>query len=142
MRATRTVLVAAFTLGALACTTVRPVKINAGEQCFRCRRTIIETRLAAERITGFVEKFRAPGCMANYVVSNPVDNAPIFVTDYSTGTMVDANAASFVPVILDDITGERDYRAYALRPDAVSAAEQLHTVPIDWHTVLERARVQ
>jgi hypothetical protein len=141
MKAARIVVVTAFTLGALACTSMRPVKINAGEQCFRCRRTISDTRLAAERITGFVEKYRAPGCMASYVVSNPVENAPIFVTDYRTGEIVDANTAFFVRVILDDITGERDYRAYTLRADAVSAAEELHTVPIDWNTVLELARV-
>ena len=141
MTTARTVCLAALTCGVLSCTSIRPVKVNAGEQCFRCRRTISDTRLAAERITGFVEKFRAPGCMARYVVNNPEEKGPIFVTDYTTGQMVDANVAFFVPIVLDDITGERDYRAYALRADAVTAASDLHTVPIDWNAVLDQARV-
>ena len=141
MTTARTVCIAALTFGVLSCTSIRPVKVNAGDQCFRCRRTISDTRLAGERITGFVEKFRAPGCMARYVVNNPEETGPIFVTDYTTGQMVDANVAFFVPVMLDDITGERDYRAYALRADAVTTASDLHTVTIDWNAVLGRARV-
>ena len=141
MTTARSVCIAALALGVLSCTSIRPVKINAGEQCFRCRRTINDTRLAGERITGFVEKFRTPACMASYVVNNPEEQGPIFVTDYTTGELVDANVAFFVPVVLNDITGERDYRAYALRAEAVTAASDLHTVPIDWNAVLQRARV-
>ena len=85
MRATRQVVVGIIGCVALACTTVRPAKVTAGDQCFRCARSINDTRLAGEQIGAFVEKFRAPGCMAKYVVKNPDDRGPIFVTDYATG---------------------------------------------------------
>ena len=34
-----------------SCTPVAPVKVNAGDQCFRCRRIIPDTRLAVEQIS-------------------------------------------------------------------------------------------
>ena len=131
---------AVMTVAAMACASVAPVKINAGDQCFRCRRTITDTNLAAERVTGFVEKFRAPGCMAKYLVAHPDEKGPVFVTDYGTGKMISPDAAFFVPVVLDAVTGESDYRAYALKVEAEQAAIVFHTVPVDWQTVLDRAR--
>jgi len=136
----RTLVVAFAAAGAVSCTSVSPVKINPGDQCFRCGRTIAETRLAGEQIAAFVEKFRAPGCMAKYVVKNPTDVGPIFVTDYTTGKMVKPAEAFFVPVVLDATTGERDYRAYGSKTDAAAAAKELHVEPIDWPTVLANAQ--
>jgi hypothetical protein len=140
MNATRQVAVGLVGLVALACTTVRPAKINTGEQCFRCGRSIADTRLAGEQVGAFVEKFRAPGCMAKYVVKNPDDHGPIFVTDYTTGKMVPPSKAFFVPVVLDPNTGEGDYRAYASKADADTAAAAARTQIVDWNTVLDRAR--
>jgi hypothetical protein len=101
---------------------------------------ITDTNLAAERVTGFVEKFRAPGCMARYVVAHPDETGPIFVTDYGTGKMIVADKAYYVPVTLDATTGETDYRAYHLKVEADQAAVVFHTAPVDWQTVLDRAR--
>ena len=140
MRTAGALFVAMLAVTAVSCTSIRPVTITAGEQCFRCRRTIADARLAAEQITGFVEKFRTPGCLAKYVVNNPVDKGPIFATYYTTGTMMDANAAFFVPIVVDDYTGERDYRAYALKADADAAAAELKATPIGWTAVLDKAR--
>ena len=140
MSATRQVVVGLVGVVALACSTVRPAKINVGDQCFRCGRSIADTRLAGEQIGAFVEKFRAPGCMAKYVVKHPDDRGPIFVTDYTSGKMVAPTGAFFVPVLLDANTGERDYRAYRSKADAATAAAEARTEIVDWNTVLDRAR--
>jgi hypothetical protein len=140
MRTAGAFLIAFVTLGAMSCTSVAPVKINAGDQCFRCGRTIDDTRVAGERIIGFVEKFRAPGCMAKYVVAHPDETGPIFVADYASGKMVKVTEALFVPIVTNVMTGESDYRAYVLKAEADAAAVELHTSPVTWQTVLDRAR--
>lgn len=66
MRTVDAMLVTLATLTVSACSSIARVRVNAGDQCFRCRRAILETRRAAEVIdrNGFVAKFRAPLCMA------------------------------------------------------------------------------
>jgi hypothetical protein len=124
-----------------SCTSATPVKVTAGDQCFRCRRTIPDERVASEIISAnFVSKFRAPGCMAKYIVDHPADGGTVFVTDYTTGKMIAPEAAYFVPLTVNVNTGERDYRAYRLKTVADLAAADLNTTPVDWTTVLERAR--
>jgi hypothetical protein len=78
-----------------SCSSVAPVKIAMGDQCFRCRRTILNERVATESIdtNGFVSKFRGPGCMAKYIVSHPDQKATLFVTDFTTGKMAAPDAA-------------------------------------------------
>jgi len=126
-----------------SCSSVAPVKVSAGDQCFRCRRSIMDERLAGETIdaNGFVSKFRAPGCMAKYLAAHPSETGTVFVTDYATGKMMNPDAALFVPVVVDRNTGEHEYRAYRLRPDANVAAGELGAAPVDWKTVLEKARM-
>ena len=46
-----------------------------------------------------------------------------------------------MPVLLNRDTGESDYRAFLSKADADAAAFELHTAPIDWKTVIEKARV-
>jgi hypothetical protein len=127
---------------AVSCSSLHPVAVNAGDQCSRCRRTIHETRLASEVIggNGFVSKYRTPGCLATYVAQHPTETGTIFVTDYSTGKMVRADRAIFVPVLLNRDTGERDYRAYQLADEANAAALEAHSVSVDWKAVVEKAR--
>jgi hypothetical protein len=135
-------VVSGFALLSLAsCSSVAPVKVTAGDQCFRCRRTIVDERVAGEMITGtFVSKFRAPGCMAKYLVDHPDESGTVFVTDYTTGKMIGANEAYYVPLLVNTSTGERDYRAFRLKSVADMAASNLETTAVDWKTVLERAR--
>jgi hypothetical protein len=142
MRNTRRILLVAAALAAAACTTVAPVKVTAGDQCIRCRRTIQDVRLAGELVYkgGLVEKFRAPGCMAKYLATYPATEATMFVTDYASGTFVNASEAIYVPIVLDSNTGETDYRAYRLRADADAASRELHATPVDWDTVRQKAR--
>ena len=141
MRRARIVVLSLVPLVLLSCSAIAPVKINAGDQCFRCRRTIVDTRLAAEKIEGgFVSTYRAPGCMAKYLVAHPDETGRAFVTDYATGKMISPDHAVFVRVVMDRHTMERDYRAYKLRADADTAAAELGTTPVDWPTVLSSAR--
>jgi hypothetical protein len=43
------------------------------------------------------------------------------VTDYGTGKMINPDPAFFVPIVLDAVTGETDYRAYYLKVEADQA---------------------
>jgi hypothetical protein len=125
----------------LSCSSVRPMAIHDGDQCFRCRRPIVEKAMAAELMDGNLgSKFRAPGCMAKYLVDHPGETGTTFVTDYATGKWVRPERALFVPILLNRNTGESDYDAFLSKTDADAAAAVSHTVPIDWATVLEKAR--
>src|SRR5215208_1577550 len=118
----------------LSCSSIAPVRIAAGDQCFRCRRSIVDEKVATETIDAnrFVSKFRGPGCMAKYLVNHPDATATIFVTDYTTGKMTAPQNAQYVPVIVDRNTGETDYRAYRVPAEAAAAAAELHAMPLGW----------
>jgi hypothetical protein len=128
-------------LATVACSTVAPVKIAAGDQCVRCRRDISDERVATEAIDGnlFVSKFRGPGCMAKYLVNHPDEKSTLYVTDYSTGKMMTPDAAFYVSEVVDRKTGETDYRAYRVKAEADAYAAQAHTSPIGWNAVLAQA---
>jgi hypothetical protein len=142
MKSMRLVLLGLAPLLILSCSSVAPVKINAGDQCFRCRRTISDTRMAAETIQGsFVSKYRGPGCMAKYLTAHPDEQSgTIFVTDYAKNAMIDPATAFFVPITVDPKTGETDYLAYGGKDAADAAAADLKTTAVDWATVLDKAR--
>jgi hypothetical protein len=127
---------------ALSCSSVRPIAVHDGDQCFRCRRPIVERAMAAELMDGnrFASKFRAPGCMAKYLADHPGETGTTFVTDYATGKWVRPERALFVPILLNRDTGESDYHAFLRKADADAAAAESHAAPIDWKTVLEKAR--
>jgi hypothetical protein len=142
MRTKAPVLFGALVSLAVASCAMPPVAVHSGEQCYRCRRPILDERAAGELIqTGtFPLKFRAPGCMAKYLVSHPDDRATAYVTDFVTGKMMSPDHAFFVPIVVNSFTDERDYRAYRLKTDADAAAIDAHSVPVDWKTVIEKAR--
>jgi hypothetical protein len=141
MRFHAVALAAVGALLTLSCSSVKPMAIQAGDQCFRCRRPIVEKTLAAQMLDGgFASKFRTSGCMAKYLADHPAETGTTFVADYATGKWVSPDRALFVPVVLNPDTGERDYRAYSQKADADAAAAELHSVPVDWKTVLEKAR--
>jgi hypothetical protein len=125
----------------LSCSSVSPVKIAVGDQCFRCRRTIFNERVAAETIdtNGFVSKYRGPGCMAKYLVSHPDQKSTIYVTDYSTGKFIQNDVAFYVKEVVDRNTGETDFRAYKEQALANLAASELKTQYVRWADVLEQA---
>jgi hypothetical protein len=126
---------------ALSCSSVSPVRVNAGDQCFRCRRTIGDTKVAGEILNGpMATKYRGPGCLAKYLAAHPDETGVLLVTDFGSGKMIPPAKAVFVPVVVDPNTGETDYRAYRVRADADIAARELHTAPIGWNAVLDQAR--
>lgn len=141
MRLHTVALAAVGALLTLSCSSVKPVAIQDGEQCFRCRRPIVEKAMAAELLDGTIaSKFRTSGCMAKYLADHRDETGITFVTDYATGKMVRPDGVLFVPVVVNPDTGERDYRAYLKKTDAAAAAAALHSVPVDWKTVLDKAR--
>lgn len=117
-----------------------PELVSEGEVCYRCRRIITHKLIAGEILQGpVVLKYKTPGCMAQYVVDNPAtDEAKIFVTDYATGALVDARTAWFVPAVINEITGERDYRAYYSRHVAEQAATEMNSTTLRWDGVVKR----
>ena len=144
MRGKSLIACAAASLMAIACSSARPVKIAAGDQCFRCRRIISDTRLAAESLggSGLVSKFKAPGCMATYLAMNPPGNDALFVTECATGRMIPPERARFVELTVNRDTGERDFRAYLNSREADAAAMELHSTTIGWQGVLDFGRAQ
>ena len=142
MNAARTVCLGLLSVAVLSCSSVAPLKVTAGDQCFRCRRSILNERVATETIDSnrFVSKFRGPGCMAKYLVAHADQTPTIFVTDYTTGRMIAPERAFYVTELVDRNTGETEYRAYRLQEDADAFAAQAHATPINWDTVLEKAR--
>jgi len=139
-----TIFAALLSVGVLSCSSVAPVKVAMGEQCFRCRRPIINTRFAAETIAGdrsrIVSKFRGPGCMAKYLVGHPGEESVVYVTDYASGRMIGSDEAFYVPEIVDRNSLEMEYRAYGREADAKAAAAELKTALLSWNGVLEKAR--
>jgi hypothetical protein len=119
-----------------------PESIAEGEICHRCRRVITEDRLAGEILTPDVPlKYKAPLCMARFVVSTPLSNrARILVTDFATGAMISADRAWYVPIVVNARTGEAEYRAYRFRKLAEEAAGELGVQTVQWDAVLAHAR--
>jgi len=138
---TARMLLLALPLAALSCTSVSPVKVTAGDQCFRCRRTINDPKVAAEIVDGgLTTKYRGPGCLAKYLTGHTDETGTILVTDFSTGRMFPAAGGLYVPVIVDPNTGEKDYRAFKNAADAATAASALNVAPVSWSAVLHQTQ--
>ncbi len=133
---------AAAALLSVSCSSVKPVQVNAGDTCYRCRRVILETRVAGEMVdpNGLAYKFKAPACLAKYIVEHPNEKGALFVTDWTTGHMIDPERATFVPFIIEENSMERDYKAFLKKDEAEAFAKETKTAPVDWKTVLDKAR--
>jgi hypothetical protein len=144
MAAFRNVCLALSSVLVLSSCAPAPVKINAGDHCYRCRRYITNERLGSEMISGdkarFIAKFRDPGCMAKYLAAHPEEKGTIYVTDYAGGKMMGPDGAYYVAEVVDQNTGEQAYRAYRDEGDARAAAAELKTTVVTWNTVLEQGR--
>jgi hypothetical protein len=111
-------------LTTLACASVQPARIAAGDLCLRCRRPIQNLRLAGEIVDSMNAPFpfRTTGCLAKYVKANSdTQFTAIFVTDFRTGKMIPATSAWFVPTDItaaDGRSSEPDYYAFGSRSDA------------------------
>lgn len=141
MKALYAVLIAATLT---ACASVQPAAVQVGDRCLRCRRPIGDLRLAGE----IIDKMRAPfpfrtaGCLAKYIRAHPAEQlTAVFVTDYKSGRMVEADDAWFVPTQLltpEGKKGEPDYLAFRSRADA-EAARTEHQPMLRWIQVVAEA---
>jgi len=128
---------------AVACASIQPAPVQTGDRCLRCRRPIGDLRLAAEIIDNLRAPFlfRTAGCVAKYVKANEGQSfAAIFVTDHSTGRMLPASQAWFVPAQIPAPEGKRteaDYVAFGSRSDA--QAFGTHGDPLRWAQVVAEA---
>src|ERR1041384_3762028 len=136
----RRIVLGALMVSVVACSSVAPVKVESGEVCFRCRRVIADSRLAAETIDrSLVSTFKTSGCVAKYLAQHPADASFVFVTDFKTGKLVTPSNALFVPTFNRD-NGEKDYIAYADRAAADSEAFSRGTRAVTWTSVVDEAR--
>ena len=118
-----------------------PAPVNQGDKCFRCYRTIVQTRIAGEIVDrgGLAYKFRAPACMAQYMneYPQPADSLlGVFVADYTSGLLVPVEHAWFVETVIDRWTGERDFAAFHMRGSAEAYARKEGTSVVDWTGVM------
>jgi len=141
MRAFSTVLVLSAML--TGCAPPKPVNVTLGEACERCRRPIVEERLAAEHIgdNGFAVKFRTIHCMSTWLSQHPTAQEDfLYVANYARGGWVRAERASFVRVVVNPNTMERDFIAFADPQLAAEAARENRSVVVGWNDVLELGR--
>lgn len=135
-----------FLLVVLTFVFVRPVvpaTIYEGDVCYKCRRVVDDARMAAETLDHQLPtKYRSPGCMAAYLATHPGTETRMFVTDYVSGRLIAAERAFYVPVLVNDQTGERDFRAFHSADAAREAARTLGADVLTWRTVLEHARAR
>lgn len=135
-------VVLSFALVLVACSSMRPVPIAAGDICFRCRRVINDPQMAAEMVDahGLAFKFRTVGCMAKFLKANPGNVGAVYVTDYGTKRMIKASGATFVPTVLvDGYQRTPDYIAYQSSDAAREPAVREKSAPTDWKSVLAAA---
>jgi copper chaperone NosL len=127
----------------IACSSITPLPIRAGDTCFRCRRTISHTRLAAELVDENRRAFsyKTAGCLAKYLAENPGAEPVVFVTDYTSGKLIRASSALFVRSVIDERTGEHDFYAFQSRDEALAFAKESNSSVIDWLIVLQQARL-
>jgi hypothetical protein len=114
------------------------VPIRAGDTCFHCRRTIVDTTLAAELISeeGHAFKFSSVGCLTEYLRDHPNEAVKAtFVTDHARGRLVRAEKASFVKFTVDPKLGMVDFAAFASNEAARAFGSRHGTTPLDWSDV-------
>jgi hypothetical protein len=120
-----------------------PQTIAQGEICYRCHRVIVNARLGAEIMDrNLPTKYKTAGCMATYVAAHPSDVSRYYVTDFVSGGLIEAEHAFFVPVVINEKTNERDFRAYLSRGMADIAAQVLGVEVVRWNALIERAKAR
>ena len=123
----------------------KPTNVALGEACWRCKRPINNDRIAAEQVgpNGLAAKFRTIHCMSTWLAQQP--KAPegwLYVANYERGGWIRANSASYVRVIVDRNTMERDFIAFADASRAAEAARTNNSTVVGWDAVLDLGRTQ
>lgn len=137
--------VALLAVLAASCSSYAPEPILAGDVCFRCHRVISDTRVAGEIIdgTGHAFKFKTPLCMAKFIAQQSPDTKAVFVTDYRSGRIIKATAATYVPAMIGEGRDRAmDYMAFQSEATAQEWAQREKTKTVAWKDVLEAAKNQ
>jgi len=123
-----------------ACSSIRPVAINAGDICEDCHQAIQDTKLAAEIVepNGLAMKFKTVSCMARFASRRQTEGAAMFVTDYQTGKLFPVHRAVFVRGEIDPGTRALDYVAFSDVRPAVEFGKAHGSSPVDWPQILQR----
>jgi catabolite regulation protein CreA len=127
---------------AAGCSSAGPLPIQVGDLCFNCRRPIMDVHMAGEIITQNNQalKFKSAACMAKYIKANEDLVKVVYVTDYTTGRMIKAASATFVPfVTVERYVKTTDYAAYYAREGASAFAAERNSTLMTWKDVLARA---
>ena len=142
MKAYAVALVICGALVTTGCSGVTPLPIVAGDVCFNCNRPIADPAMAGEVITQHNQalKFRTVSCMVNYLGKNPGTAKAVFVTDFTTGRLIRASSATFVPFErVERYQKSVEFLAFRAAEGATEAAKEHDSTPITWQQVLDRA---
>lgn len=122
----------------VACASVSPIPIRSGDVCFHCRRTIVDTSMAAEVISeqGHAFKFSSVVCLTDYLREHPDETVrAMFVTDHGRGRLMSPANAYYVRFVPEPMIGEVDFAAFRDKDDAAAFAAKHKTTPVDWAAV-------
>jgi copper chaperone NosL len=134
----RQALCAILGIALVACSSVDPVPIRAGDVCIHCKHVVTDPRLGAELIAddGTISKFESAVCLAEYLAGHGVGDVSIYVTDYSSGEFFPVANAMFVRAKdARDDGGERHFHAFKSPQDAKKFAEDHGSGVVDWAMV-------
>jgi hypothetical protein len=140
MRTAVPLVVGLFLLVLVACSSVSPVAIRAGDICENCRRPIQNVKVAAEIVPpgGLPLKFRTVSCAARYLHERQGTGDVVFVTDFPSGRLIRPQSAIFVKSEIDDNTKELDYYAFGNVPSALAFEKEHGGSATDWPSILQR----
>ena len=138
----RTTAAVALGILAVACSSLSPVAIKSGDVCDNCGALITNVTVAAEAMTpdGAPLRFDCPECMAKYLTGHAEAMAGLYVTDYGSGRLVRAEAATFVRADRKDKPGERVHYAFTDVRRASEFAKDNSSTAVDWLTIIRQAR--
>lgn len=122
----------------VACASVSPIPIRSGDVCFHCRRTIIDTKMAAEVISqqGHAFKFSSVVCLTDYLRDHPEEAVrAMFVADYERGRLMKPDSAYYVRFVPEPLIGEPDFAAFRDKGAAETFAAKHKTTVVAWDAV-------
>jgi nitrous oxide reductase accessory protein NosL len=125
------------------CASPKPIDVVLGEACARCKRPIGNAQIAAQQVAlnGFGTKFRTVHCMATWIAQQKKPVAGRYwVADYKRGRWIAAERATYVRVVVNPNSMERDFIAFADPAAAAEAARTNQSAAVGWADVLELGR--
>lgn len=132
------VLLLSLTLASCA---VSPAPIQYGKDaCHHCKMTLMDRKFGAEIVTrkGKVYIFDDTGCLVTFLSSGevkPADIAHTLITDFVTGTLVDASSAFYLQADAVSSPMASNLAAFAQRADRDAFHKTWHGTILTWQQV-------